>query len=551
MKNKLSIGILLLLVFHLAFAKTSEKPNFVFVLTDDHRYDVLGCTGNDIVKSPNIDKLAKDGVLFTNAHVTSAICTPSRVSMLLSQYERKHGVNFNSGTSVNEYAWSKSYPMVMRENGYYTGYIGKNHSPIGHNGYDSGLMEKSFDYWYAGHEHLGFYPKKRHPIFKHAKKDTQVEILTEGMDDFLSNEHRLEGALHFIDERPQEQAFCLSINFNLPHNAGIKSMKLLPSDSVIYRDLYRDVDFPLPENYIARKDIKTPKLPAEIHFANERQTGYDYVDNVEDLKENMIRYHQAVTGIDGLVGELLRKLKEEGLDKNTIIIFSSDHGIFWGEYGLGGKSLCYEINTHIPMIVYNPMGKKKNAKPNNALVQSIDIAATMLDYAGIDIPEEFQGKSMKGLVEGETTAHRDYLYTENLWSTHFGNPRCEAVQNQEWKYIRYYANHNQLASDEIALAKEMGINVNRMLYGVHDPQMVTYRNYVEAPFNGEKPVYEELYHLSDDPAEMNNLATDPQYADVLKKLRKAWKTEVTAARGEGKAQVLRYTVDSKALVKPE
>ena len=141
-----------LLVFILVFQSligvtAQERPNIIFVLTDDQSYELLGCTGNTIVQTPNIDALSTAGILFTNAHVSSAICTPSRVSILLGQYERKHGVNFNSGTSVSEAAWEQSYPMIMRKAGYFTGWIGKNHAPIGKGGYESGVMEKSFDYW--------------------------------------------------------------------------------------------------------------------------------------------------------------------------------------------------------------------------------------------------------------------------------------------------------------------------------------------------------------------------------------------------------------------
>ncbi|MEM9846784.1 MAG: sulfatase-like hydrolase/transferase, partial [Bacteroidota bacterium] len=199
-----------------------KQPNFIFILTDDQSYGMMACTGNEIVQTPNIDLLAEQGILFTNAHITSAICTPSRVSILLSQYERKHGVNFNSGTSVAPAAWKKSYPMLMRNAGYYTGWIGKNHAPVGEGGYQSGLMEKSFDYWYAGHDHLSFYPKDRHAIFKDAKSDTQLEILQEGINDFLedSNESRMENAIRFLEERPDSQAFMLSICLNLPHGAS-------------------------------------------------------------------------------------------------------------------------------------------------------------------------------------------------------------------------------------------------------------------------------------------------------------------------------------------
>lgn len=525
--------------------KSEKRPNFVFILTDDHRYDQLGCTGNKEIQTPKIDQLAKDGIIFHNAHVTSAICTPSRISILLSQFERKHGVNFNSGTSVAVEAWEQSYPMVMRRNGYYTGYVGKNHSPIGDGGYTSGVMDKSFDYWYAGHGHIRFYPKKGHKIFKGAKHDTQVEIVDEGVTDFISNKHSLEGAKHFLSNRPNDKPFCLSICLNVPHGSSTGSMKMLKTDSAIYRTLYRDIEIPLVNNYVARKDIKTPKLPASIHFANERQNGYNVVSTPEAVKERTIRAMQTVTGVDGLVGNLRASLKKQGLDENTIIVFSSDHGLFMGEFGIGGKALCYQATTHVPMIVYNPMAPRKaRKKASNVLVQSIDIAPTLLEYAGIPVPTEFQGKSMKSLIEGKKSPIHDYLYTENLWSTQFGNPRCEAVQSHEWKYIRYYKNENLRASAKIAAAKMLGMKVNDMLYAQHDPDIALYRTFVEGPLNGEPAVYEELFHLAKDPEETTNLASEKKHQEVLAKMRKVWKEKITEARGTGDPKVLRFTKES-------
>ncbi len=523
-----------------------EQPNFIFILTDDQQYGLMGCTGNTIVKTPNLDKLASDGVLFTNAHITTAICTPSRASILTSQFERKHGINFNSGTSMSKEGWKNTYPMVMRENGYYTGWVGKNHVPVGEGGYDSGLMEKSFDYWYAGHGHLGFYPKDRHSIFKDAKNDTQVEVVGEGIQDFLSNEQKLGGAIKFIDNRPTDKPFMLSVCFNLPHGAGTGSMQMRDSDDEIYKTLYRDQNIPLPENYVARKDIKTPKLPAEIHHAEDRQVGYDYVDTPEGFRERYIRQMEAMTGIDRLLGELRQTLKDQKLDKNTVIAFTSDHGLFMGQFGLGGKALCYEETTHVPMIIFDPNTKKsKRGKTSDALVQSIDIAPTMMTMAGVTIPDSYQGKNLTGLLAGEQEAVRPYLYTENLWSTQFGNPRCEAVQDHEWKYIRYYKNENFSALKKIATAKEMGINTSAMLYKVHDPDIAVYRDYADGPLNGEPAVYEELFNLKNDPKETTNLASDASNKNKLEELRKVWKTEITNARGNEFPKVLRYTSDSE------
>ncbi|MEM6699990.1 MAG: sulfatase-like hydrolase/transferase, partial [Bacteroidota bacterium] len=287
-----------------------DRPNFIFILTDDQSYGMMGCTGNEIVQTPNLDQLAKEGVLFDHAYVTSAICTPSRVSILLSQYERKHGVNFNSGTSVAPKAWAESYPVVMRQAGYYTGWIGKNHAPVGKGGYESGLMEKSFDYWYAGHGHLSFYPKDRHKIFKDAEADTQVEVLQEGIDDFLedSNESKMENAIRFLEQRPKNQPFLLSVCLNLPHGAGTSTMKMKEGDDDIYKSLYRDQAIPMPEHYIAKADIKTPRLPADLLQAEDRQVGYNYVDEPTTNKERYIRQLQAMTGIDRMMGKVRDQL---------------------------------------------------------------------------------------------------------------------------------------------------------------------------------------------------------------------------------------------------
>lgn len=541
--------ILTLLLF--AYALTSaanantinKKPNIIFILTDDQSYEYLSVTGNKVVKTPHIDKLANNGVLFTNAHVTSAICTPSRISILLSQYERKHGVNFNSGTSVAEEAWKNSYPVLMRQAGYYTGWVGKNHVPAGKKGYTSGLMEKSFDYWYAGHGHIRFYPKDVHEIFKEAENDTQIEIVNEGVDDFLNtNEHRFERAIKFLEKRPADKPFMLSINLNLPHGAGTSTMEQRESDDDIYKSLYRDRDIPMPEHYIAKADIVKPKLPKWLHHAEDRQAGYNYVDTEATNRERLIRQYQAMKGIDRMVGNIQQKLADMNIADNTVIVFTSDHGLFMGEHGLGGKGLCYEKNTHVPVIVYDPRNKPKNNR-NDQLVSTIDIAPTLLSLAGIQAPDSFQGEDLLPIIYQQTATQRKLAFTENLWSTHFGNPRCEAVQDKQWKYIRYYKNNNQSALEKIKIAKKLGMKINKMLYGVHDPQIAIYRSYVEGPLKGEPAVYEELYHIADDPMETSNLINSEAHQKVLHRLKAGWEASIKFARGSGFPKVNRYTTD--------
>jgi arylsulfatase A-like enzyme len=500
----------------------SGKPNIIFILTDDQRADSLGCMGNNIIKTPNIDKLAADGVLFENASVNSAICTPSRCCFFLGQYERKHGVNFNSATTMAPAAWERSYPVLLRKAGYFTGYVGKNHSPIGLGGYKSGLIEKSFDYWYAGHGQLTFYPKQRHKIFNNAKADTQVEVVEEGTMNFLeSNEQFMAGAEQFLAERPKNKPFCLSVCFNLPHNAGLRTMKMLAEDPEIYKSLYRDIQMPLPSTYLAKKDIKKQKIPHVAHQPERRQKGYKYVDQPDTLRERLTRYYQAVTGIDMMIGRLRAKLADMGIADDTILIYTSDHGIMQGEFGLGGKALNYEQCLHIPMIIYDPRANQANrGKRRKELIQSIDIAPTIVSMAGLAIPASMQGEDITPLLNGQKVRWRQYAFAENLWSTVHGNPRIESVRTQHYKYIRYFKYDVPVAED-LADPHEFS-----------KKYAARYQRYLTASILGEEPVYEELFYLAADPQEEHNLAGDDRYADKLAEMRDKCRQMVKQAKGD-------------------
>jgi arylsulfatase A-like enzyme len=141
----------------------SSYPNVIYILGDDHRAEQLGSRGHPLLQTPNLDKLSRQDVQFTNAFCTSPACTPSRTCHYTGQWERKHGINFNSGSSLSPEAWARSFPMRLKEAGYYLGWVGKNHVPAvgGKCGYDSGYFETVFDYWYGNHGHSGFYPKEQ------------------------------------------------------------------------------------------------------------------------------------------------------------------------------------------------------------------------------------------------------------------------------------------------------------------------------------------------------------------------------------------------------
>jgi arylsulfatase A-like enzyme len=507
------VACVLYVIILRAPAAAASPPNIVFLLTDDQRWGTLGFMGNSVVKTPNLDRLAREGTYFEQATINSAICTPSRACYFLGQYERRHGVNFNSGMAVREAAWANSYPMLLRAAGYFTGYVGKNHVPIGPKGYDSGIIEKSFDFWYAGHGHLAFYPKRRHAIFNNATADTQVEILTEG-------------AATFLEKRSAEKPFCLTIAFNLPHAGGTSTMEQLPTDPELYRTTYRDqlATHPLPKTYVAKADIRTPKLPADVLYTQYRQPSYNYVDTEAALRERQIREYQTITGIDQLLGAVRAQLEKLGVADNTIILFASDHGITHGEFGLGGKALNYDVCLRVPVVVMDPRAPAAaKGKVSRALVQSIDFAPTMLDYGGVTAPATMQGTSFRAAVEGRAFSGRRYAFSENLWSTYFGNPRCESVRSAEWKYIRYFANDRSVFTGVAGEAE--GGNVS-------DDIAAAYGHWLTASIRGEQPVYEELFRLSVDPDEVTNLAKDPKHAAVLRELRAECQRMVTEAKGK-------------------
>ena len=517
---------LLILLAAALGAHAAARPNIIFILTDDQRRDSLPCYGNTFVKTPEIDKLATEGVVFDNASVTSAICTPSRACYFLGQYERRHVINFNSGTSMSPEAWEKSYPVLLRESGYHTGYVGKNHVPIGPQGYESGLMEKSFDYWYAGHGHLKFYPKEIHEIFKNNPADTQVEVISEGALSFLKNDGTyIDGALKFLDARPDDKPFCLSICLNVPHGAGTLSMKMLPTDPELYRTGYRDRmdQIKFPPFYLAKTDIKTPKLPADLLYTQYRQDIYDNSDTDSGLRELMVREYETITGIDQMIGRIRESLKANQLDDNTIIVLTSDHGLLHGDHGLGGKALNYEACLAVPLIVLDPrLPESRHGVRVPELVQSIDLAPTLLDLAVTDPAPTMQGESYLRLIQGEPAPDwRTFAFAENLWSTLFGNPRIETVRSSRWKYNRYFKNDRTPWANIAEQDK----------YLVTPAQTVLYDDWLTSSIRGEQPVYEELFDLQNDPHESVNLVPEAKHAEVLEMLRQECRRMVAVAKG--------------------
>jgi len=476
-----------------AESPSTEQPNIIFVLSDDQRYDSLGITGHPVTQTPNLDRLAEEGVFFRQAFVTSPICGPSRANFLTGQWERKNEIGFDyvSHNFISEETFQDSFLMKLKSIGYSTALIGKNHVKVGDRSNTPLKTQIDFPYFRSGH--LGFYLDK-HKEFSNLKNKTQIEGLFEATEAYLKPGT---GTDYFFDEadpsirkqlnrRDPDKPFCAWINFNLPHAASIGGMGSRPEDPEFYSSLYAEQQdqFPFPEGY----PVDIP-FPSEV-FNEDDLMGYYRTKNPKVLLRTKLSMSRAVHGIDLFMGNLRKLLTDIGEEDNTIIIFTSDNGLFLGEHGLGGKTILYEDSVHVPLIIHSPFfTSQQRGKTPDQLVVGQDVSATILDLCGVKIPDAYQGVSLRPLIDGNESGWRDDIFLENLF-TDQGYPRQESVRGRDFKYIRYFAK----ASDR-----------KKYLPG--------------ESIAGEQPVYEELFHLTDDPNEKTNLANHPEYASKLKQYR--------------------------------
>lgn len=424
----------------------SERPNIIFILTDDQRYDALGYAGNKYVNTPEMDNLAKSGSYFETAVVTTPICAASRASILTGLHERAHNYNFQTGNIREEYM-NDAYPTLLKDNGYYTGFYGK----FGVR-YDD--LEKQFDV-YESYDRNNQYKDKRGYYYKTIDGDTVHLTRYTGQQ-----------AIDFIEEAPQNEPFCLSLSFSAPHaHDGAPDQYFWQSTT---------------DHLLQNTSIPAPALGDDKYFEAQPQfvrEGFNRLrwtwryDTEEKYQHSLKGYYRMIAGIDLEIAKIREKLKEKGLDKNTVIIVMGDNGYFLGERQLAGKWLMYDNSIRVPLIIYDPrVGKHQDIKD---MVLNIDVTSTIADLAGVARPEAWQGKSLMPLVnKQEKHIDRDTILIEHIWE--FSEiPPSEGVRTEEWKYFRY-------VNDKSA---------------------------------------EELYNIKKDPQEINNLIHDPHYQEVARSLR--------------------------------
>lgn len=433
-----------------ASAQTPRRPNIIYLLTDDQRADSLSCAGNTVLKTPNIDRLAAEGVLFENAFATDAICMSSRASILTGLYARTHGIHdFSRPLSPADFA--QSYPILLRKSGYKTAFIGKW-------GLGGALPKTDYDY-FDGYSEQGFYFEPGQP--KHL-------TVRQG-----------ESAVNFLRSCKKDQPFCLAVSFKAPH---------VQDEGRAQPGIYPKYPYDRALDGLYATDVVPPCNTVDAQpwpdffnrTLNRTREGPDF--SPATYQETMKDLYRLLTGVDQAVGAIAAAVRDLGFDDNTVIIYHSDHGSFYGEHGFGGKWLANEESIRSPLIIRDPrLPTSQKGTRRNPMVLNVDIAPTLLALAGLVIPPRVQGRSLLPLLHGETPPWRTDWFYEHLFRAERANPiaASEGIRTVDWKYIRYI---------------------------------------------DQRPAYEQLFDLGADPREEKNLAGAPEFAGRLTQMRLRWTT---------------------------
>ncbi len=398
----------------------ARRPNFLFVMTDDQRWDAMSCAGNNILKTPNMDRLAEGGVRFAHAFSTNPLCSPSRGTILTGLYTHAHGVTTNAGRSHFFHPEVVTYPMLLQKAGYFTAMVGKWHiasPPVG------------FDHW-CMLPGQGVY---HDPIMIANGGRVQFRGY---VDDVIGDQ-----ALETLRSRPKNKPFSLIYNFKAPHRAWEPASR--------FQKVYDDITIPEPSTF----NVNLENRPAGIRDSDMqiadmpdfRNRGVDAGLPREQRKRLnyqvfLKNYYRTLLGVDENLGRVLDYLDKEGLAENTLVIYTGDNGFFLGEYGMFDKRLMYEPSIRVPMLARYPAGFRGRRVDSTHMVLNNDVAHTILDYAGIPRPPATRnhGESWRPVLEGRPAGWRDsWMYEYFEYPGPHCAPKARGVRTSRWKLIHY------------------------------------------------------------------------------------------------------------------
>ena len=409
-----------------ATAFADVRPNIIFLMADDQCTNSLGCYGTQGVRTPNLDQLAKDGIVFDNHYDTTAICMASRANVMTGMYEFKTGCNFGHGALLRQH-WMASYPVLLKQAGYNTAFAGKFGFEVTDRAGTKGqLPEDDFDVWGGGPGQTSYVTRKNKSIAHYADEYPHSTLAYGAFGrDFIRDAAR------------QPRPFCLSISFKAPHRPVSPDPK--------FDHIYRGKTFVKPENYGRQHGT---------HFSRQSRQGRQYPRFSDwgydtDYDRVMAKYYQQIYAIDVAVGMIRQALTDSKTVGNTVVIYTSDNGFLCGAHGYGSKVLPYEESSRVPLIMYDPRhansGKQLRCP---ALTGNIDFAPTILALAGLPIPDNTDGRNLLPLYDDPQADIRQSLALINVWGP--AKAHSLSVLTKHWKYIYWsYAEGDFSATEEL------------------------------------------------------------------------------------------------------
>jgi N-acetylglucosamine-6-sulfatase len=377
-----------------------KRPNIIFILSDDHRWDAMGNMGHPFIQTPSLDRLAKEGIRFNNAFVTTPLCSPSRASFLTGQYPHQHGVK-NNLTPWDDR--NVTFLELLKKAGYKTAFIGKWHMP----GRLPNILGKAVDRFVTFTESGGQGVYFDCPLIIDGKvQQRNGKYLTEDLTDL---------ALEFMNQE-KGGPFCIYLAHKAVHQPFWPSTE--------FRKLYEDVD-------VGRH------LPREYHSWVSMMRGSWYYGMLGSVEQFYRDYCRTITAMDKQIGRILAELEKLGIADHTMIVYAGDNGIFWGEKQLIDKRWPYEEATRIPFIVRYPAGTKTAGRKSDEMVLNVDLAPTLLAVAGLPGSESMQGKSFKPLLENRGGPLRESIHLEYYKDFPYRVPEYDAVRTEKFLYVEY------------------------------------------------------------------------------------------------------------------
>ena len=451
-----------------------KQPNVVFITADDHTPSALNCYGPTLVPTPNLDRIADEGMRLDNCFCTNAICTPARATMLTGMYSHTNGIKTLDDTINHSQQWTLA--NSFHQAGYQTAMIGKWH--LGHGGQSNPI---DFDEWNVLASNSG-----------QGKYFEPTTLTSRGMQHHSGyvTDVLTDLSLDWLERRDPSQPFLLWLGHKAPHDP----FQYHPRHS----DILTNVDVPEPctlhDNLAGRPAaaLSTQRVERMLGFDKQHlpesiPDGLNEEQRYSWLYQTFIKsYLRCVAAIDENVGRLLGYLDEHNLSDNTIVIYTSDHGFFLGEHGFYDKRYMYEPSIRIPFLIRYPREIPAGTS-SRKMALNVDFAPTLLDLAHLEIPNEVQGQSLRSIVSGDNplTWRKSMYYRYWMHGAHFNVPAHYGIRTENHKLIYYYG----------------------------DPLNAT-----GATGDQTNPTW-ELFDLKRDPEELQNLYSDPTYAHLREQLR--------------------------------